>query len=154
MWVAGIALFAFVLNLSGKVYELVDLNSQYAQLNEQIERDYKAAFPKTKRVRITTVKRQINTALAEFGAVDSSSGLLSLINKVRPSFIKVPSLKPDSIRFDSKRNELRFAVTANNYQSFEQFKLELEKSGLIVEVGAQNNQGDQVVGSFNIRSKS
>lgn len=154
LWVAGIALFAFVLNLSGKVYELVDLNSQYAQLNEQIERDYKAAFPKTKRVRITTVKRQINTALAEFGAVDSSSGLLSLINKVRPSFIKVPSLKPDSIRFDSKRNELRFAVTANNYQSFEQFKLELEKSGLIVEVGAQNNQGDQVVGSFNIRSKS
>ena len=66
----------------------------------------------------------------------------------------MPSLKPDSIRFDSKRNELRFAVTANNYQSFEQFKLELEKSGLIVEVGAQNNQGDQVVGSFNIRSKS
>ncbi|TRX57893.1 type II secretion system protein GspL [Thalassomonas sp. M1454] len=154
LWVAGIALFAFVLNLSGKVFELVDLNSQYAAINEQIERDYKQAFPKTKRFRINTVKRQLNTALSEFGGVDQSVGLLALINKVRPSFVAVPNLKPDSIRFDSKRNELRFAVTANDYQSFEKFKLELEKSNLIVEVGAQNNQGDKVVGSFNIRSKS
>ncbi|WNC72589.1 type II secretion system protein GspL [Thalassotalea psychrophila] len=154
LWVAGVAVIALLLNLTGKVVELNQLNSKYEQVSENIKTDYKKAFPQTKRVRLTTVRRQINSKLAEFGAATTDSGLLAMLEKVQPAFAQVPKLKPESLRFDAKRKELRLAVTASDYQSFEQFKQLLEQAALTVETGAQNNQGDVVTGSFNIRSKS
>ncbi|WNC68408.1 type II secretion system protein GspL [Thalassotalea nanhaiensis] len=154
LWVAGVAAFALLLNLTGKVVELNQLNSKYEQVSDTIKADYKKAFPQTKRVRLTTVRRQLTSKLAEFGGATTDSGLLAMLEKVQPAFAKVPKLKPESLRFDAKRKELRLAVTASDYQSFEQFKQALEQAALTVETGAQNNQGDVVTGSFNIRSKS
>ncbi|MEW6998823.1 type II secretion system protein GspL [Colwelliaceae bacterium BS250] len=153
LWVAGIAMVAFTLNLSAKIYDLTQLNNEYEQINARIETSYKKSFPATRKVRINTVKRQITSALTELGGGSSDSGFLALLEQLKSAFNTVPQLKPDSIRFDAKRNELRLSVTASDYQSFEKFKAELEKSNLKVETGAQNNQGDKVVGSFNIRSK-
>lgn len=154
LWVAGIAVFALLLNITGKIVELNQLNGKYEQVSNSIKTDYKKAFPKTKRVRLSTVKRQITSKLAEFGGATTDSGLLVMLEKVQPAFLKVPKLKPESLRFDAKRNELRLSVTANDYQSFELFKQALEQASLTVDTGAQNNQGDVVTGSFNIRSKS
>lgn len=154
LWVAGIAVFALLLNLTGKVVELNQLTNKYEQVSDAIETDYKKAFPKTKRVRLSTIKRQITSKLAEFGGATTDAGLLAMLEKVQPAFAKVPKLKPESLRFDAKRNELRLSVTASDYQSFEQFKQVLEQAALTVDTGAQNNQGDVVTGSFNIRSKS
>ncbi|OUS23445.1 type II secretion system protein GspL [Thalassotalea sp. 42_200_T64] len=153
LWVAGIAVFALLLNLTGKIVELAQLNSQYADVSAAIEADYKTAFPQTKRVRFSTIKRQLSNKLAEFGGASSDTGLLAMLDQVQPAFAKVPKLKPETLRYDAKRQELRLSVTANDYQSFEQFKQALESASLIVDAGAQNNQGDQVTGSFNIRSK-
>lgn len=153
LWVAGIAMFAFTLNLSAKIYDLTQLNNQYQQINARIESSYKKHFPGTKKVRLNMVKRQVSSALAELGGGSSDAGFLALLEQLKSAFNAVPQLKPDSIRFDAKRNEIRLSVTASDYQSFDKFKSELEKSALKVETGAQNNQGDKVVGSFNIRSK-
>ncbi len=153
LWVAAIAMLALTLNLSAKVVNLMNLNAELAQITSQIETDYKKAFPATKKVRINTIKRQLNSKMAEYGGSITDAGLLELLDDIRPAFIKVPKLKPESLRYDGKRNEIRLSVTADDYQSFEKFKAEIEKASLQVETGAQNNQGDQVVGSFNIRSK-
>lgn len=153
LWVAGIAFFALCLNLTGKAVELVQLNNQYDQINEDIRKDYLKVFPNTKTVRLNTIKKQLSRKIIELGGSSSDSGLLALMEQLTPSFQSVPSLKPESLRYDAKRNELRINVTAKDYQSFEKFKASIEASQLVVESGAQNNQGDQVVGSFNIRSK-
>ncbi len=152
--VAAVAGFALLLNLAGKGIEIMQLNQQYEQINAQISNDYKKAFPKTKKVRINTLKKQLTSKIKDLGGSAESSALLTLVDKLRPAFIKVPSLKPDSFRYDAKRNELRLSVTGKDYQSFEQFKTELEKATLTVETGALNNQGEQVVGSFNIKGRS
>lgn len=152
--VAALAFFALLLNMGSKAYELVQLSNQYETLSTQIAKDYRKAFPQTKRVRINTVKKQLSSKIKELGGNTGDSSLLLLVEKLRPAFIKVPTLKPDSLRYDAKRSELRLSVTAKDYQSFEHFKNELEKSSLQVETGALNNQGEQVVGSFTIKGTS
>ncbi|WP_371375881.1 type II secretion system protein GspL [Thalassotalea aquiviva] len=152
--VASIAMLALVLNLLLKGVEIWQLEAEYDALSAQIEQNYKEVFPDTKRVRLNTVKRQLSNKISELGGGSSDTDLLVMIDRIRPAFIAVPSLKPDSLRFDAKRNELRLNVRGKNYQSFEAFKAELIKADLDVDAGAQSNQGDQVVGSFNIKGKS
>ena len=76
-----------------------------------------------------------------------------MLSTVQPAFAKVPALKPESLKFDGKRQELRLQAIANDYQHFEQFKAELNHANLTVKQGAQKNQGEQVTGSFSISRK-
>ncbi|WP_068546221.1 type II secretion system protein GspL [Thalassotalea crassostreae] len=152
LWVAGVAAVALTLNIVGKVIEISTLDNKIAQVNESIEANYKKAFPQTKRVRLSTLKRTLSREIENSGGGSTTSGMLAMMAQVQPAFSQVPNLKPESVRFDGKRSELRLSVTANDYQSFEKFKSILEDSSLTVTVGAQNNQGDKVTGSFSIRS--
>ena len=152
LWVAGVAAVALTLNIVGKVIEINQLDNKIAQVNESIEANYKKAFPQTKRVRLSTLKRTLSREIENSGGGSTTSGMLAMMAQVQPAFSQVPNLKPESVRFDGKRSELRLSVTANDYQSFEKFKSILEDSSLTVTVGAQNNQGDKVTGSFSIRS--
>ena len=63
LWAAGIATLALLLNVGIKGAELMQLNSQQAQLEQQIISTYKKAFPKTKRVRISTLRSQLKQKL-------------------------------------------------------------------------------------------
>lgn len=151
-WVAAVALFALLLNVSFKGAQLWQLNAKQELVEAQIISEYKKTFPKTKRVRISTIKSQLNQKLAQLGGANNSAGFLAMLAKITPAFTQVPALKPESLKFDGKRQELRLQAIANNYQTFEQFKAALEQEGLIVKQGAQNNQGDEVTGSFSIRN--
>jgi general secretion pathway protein L len=74
-----------------------------------------------------------------------------MLAKLQPAFAKVPVLKPDTLKFDGKRQELRIQASAKDYQAFEQFSLAL--TDFNVKQGSQSNQGDQVTGSFTITNK-
>lgn len=153
-WVAAVAIFALLLNFTFKAVQLWQVNAKQAQVEAEIISQYKKAFPKTKRVRIATIKSQLNQKLAQLGGAGDSGGFLAMLAKVTPAFSKVSALKPESLKFDSKRQELRIQAVASSYQVFEQFKNALEQDGLSVKQGAQNNQGAQVTGSFSIRNGS
>ncbi|TKB46683.1 type II secretion system protein GspL [Thalassotalea mangrovi] len=152
--VAVIAMLALLVNMLVKGMEIYQNTGKYELYSQQIESEYKKAFGQNQRVRMSTVKRQIATKLQELGGGNSDQNLLAMLEKIRPAFVSVPTMKPDAIKYDNKRGEIRLSVVASNYQAFEQFKQALEKEQMDVTTGAQNNQGDQVVGSFNIRSKS
>jgi len=150
-WVAAIALFALGLNFSFKALQLWQINAEKEQVEAQIISQYKKVFPQTKRVRISTIRSQLKQKLAQLGGSAHRAGFLAMLTKVTPAFTKVPELKPESLKFDNKRQELRIQAIADNYQIFEQFKMALESEGLAVKQGAQNNQGSQVTGSFSIK---
>ena len=57
-------------------------------------------------------------------------------------------LKPESLKFDGKRQELRLQAVANDYQHFDRFKNALNAANLTVQQGAQNNQGEQITFSI------
>jgi general secretion pathway protein L len=153
LWVAGVALFALLLNLGHKGSQLWQLNAEQEKVQQSIIASYKNAFPQTKRVRISTIKSQLNRELALLGGTGDKEGFLAMLAKLQPAFAKVPGLKPETLKFDGKRQELRLQATAKNYQAFEKFSAELAAADLIVKQGAQNNQGDQVTGSFSITNK-
>ncbi|MEY8215181.1 MAG: type II secretion system protein GspL [Colwellia sp.] len=154
LWVAGIAVCALLLNVGYKSAQLWQINVQQSQVEEQIIARYKKTFPRTKRVRIGTIKSQLNKKIAQLGGTSDSRGFLAMLAKVQPAFAKVPDLKPESLKFDGKRQELRLQATANEYQHFEQFKNALNTANLAIKQGAQSNQGDQVTGSFSISNKA
>lgn len=149
-WAAGFAFAALIINMVFKSVTLMNINSEQAAIEAQIIQTYKEAFPKTKRVRISTIRSQLKRKMAEVGSSNGDEQFLTMFNKLAPAFSSVPQLKPESIKFDSKRNELRIQASASSYQQFEQFKNLLEKEQFTVSQGAQNNQGDQITGSFSM----
>ena len=153
LWVAGIAACALLVNVGLKGAQLIQLNKQVESLESSIVSTYKNAFPETKRVRVSTIKSQLSRKLSEVGGSADQAGFLVMLNEIQPAFKEVSQLKPDSFKFDAKRKEIRLQATSVNYQSFEQFKIALEKSKFTVSQGAQNNLGDEVSGSFIISAR-
>jgi general secretion pathway protein L len=154
LWAAGFAACALLLNVSYKSAQLWQLSAQQEQVEQQIITRYKKTFPTTKNVRIGTIKSQLNRKIAQLGGVSEQAGFLSMLSQVQPAFAKVPALKPESLKFDGRRQELRIQAIADDYQHFEQFKKALVMANLTVKQGAQNNQGAQVTGSFSIVSNA
>jgi len=152
-WAAGVAGVALLLNIGLKVGYLTQLNNQQEALEQQIVSSYKKAFPQSKKVRVATIRSQLKRKLQEVGDSSQSDGFLVMLTKVQPAFSKVPQLKPESVKFDGKRQELRMQASASDYQYFDRFKTELEKLNLTVNQGAQSNQGDAVSGSLSISNK-
>jgi general secretion pathway protein L len=149
--VAALLLIALTFTVSIKVIKLQQLNSAQEQVANKIVTLYKKTFPKSKRVKVGTVRSQLKRKLAEYGGSSNQSGFLAMLAKVRPAFAAVPQLKPESLKFDSKRQELRLQAIASDYQYFEKFKIALEKAKLKVNQGSLNNQDQQVSGSFSIK---
>lgn len=154
LWVAGVAGLALVLNFALKGVELYQLSNQQAAIEEEIVASYKKAFPATKRVKVSTIRSQLKRKLAEVGNSGESAGFLPLLVNLEPALASVPEIKPQTLKFDGKRKEVRMQATAKDYQYFEKLKVALEKTGLSVNLGAQNNQGDEISGSFSITDKS
>jgi general secretion pathway protein L len=154
LWAASFAACALLLNVTYKSAELWQLSAQQEQVETQIITRYKKAFPNAKRVRIGTIKSQLKSKLAQIGGVTEQAGFLSMLSQVQPAFANVSALKPESLKFDGKRQELKIQAIANDYQHFERFKKALVAANLTVKQGAQNNQGDQVTGSFSVVSNS
>ncbi|SEL57209.1 general secretion pathway protein L [Colwellia chukchiensis] len=154
LWVAAMCGVALLLNVAAKSVELYQLANQATVLEEKIIARYQSTFPNTKRVRVATVKSQLRQKLAELGTGDSHAGFLPLLVKLEPALASVPELKPQTLKFDGKRQEVRMQALAKGYQYFEKLKVALEKAGLNVSLGAQNNQGEQISGSFSITDTS
>ena len=154
LWAAGIAIFALLFNVGLKGGQLLQVNSQLESVEQEIVNSYKATFPNTKNVRVNTIKSQLKRKLTQVGDGNSHTGFLVMLGKIRPAFEAVPELKPESLKFDGKRQEIRLQAIANDYQYFDKFKIEIEKNQLSVKKGAQSNQDDQVSGSFSISEPS
>ncbi|WP_286234428.1 type II secretion system protein GspL [Thalassotalea sediminis] len=149
-WVAGIALLALLLNVVGKGITLMQTNAEIDVVEAQVIDRYKQAFPKTQRVRVATVKSQLKRQLSLQSGSDSSGDFLALLTQLQPAFKQVPTLKPENIRYDGKRGELRMQATGAGYQDFERFNAAL-KNAFNVSQGALNNQGTSVTGSISIK---
>lgn len=153
LWVAGIAVCALLMNVGLKGAHLMQLNAQQQQVEEQIISLYKKTFPKTKRVRIATIKSQLTQKMSGIGTTGDNSGFLSMLNQIQPAFSTVSQLQAETIKYDGKRHEIRLQAFASDYQTFDNFRSQLEKANLKVSQGAQNNQGDKISGSFSISAQ-
>ena len=88
------------------------------------------------------------------GGGNTESGFLAMLSQVQPALAAVPEIKPQTLKFDGKRNEMRMQAFASDYQYFDKLKVALEENKLVVSQGAQNKQGEQISGSFSIGNQN
>jgi general secretion pathway protein L len=146
---AVLAVIALFTTLIDKGLEKNRLEEQLTTLKAQVRSEYKRAFPKAGAYRDlrTTMQRQM-IALEQSGG---GASMLIMLSQLRPAF-EESNVKPQTMRFDSTRAELRIQAAANNFDDLDKFKRQAEAQGFTVEQGSINQKNNQVIGSLSIRS--
>jgi general secretion pathway protein L len=146
---AVLAVIALFTTLIDKGLEKNRLDEQLTTLKAQVRSEYKRAFPKAGAYRDlrTTMQRQM-IALEQSGG---GASMLIMLSQLRPAF-EESNVKPQTMRFDSTRAELRIQAAANNFDDLDKFKRQAEAQGFTVEQGSINQKNNQVIGSLSIRS--
>lgn len=147
---AVLAVIALFTSLIDKNIEKNQLNNQLDTLRAQISSEYKRAFPNAGAYRDvkSTMERQMK-ALEQGGSGGAS--ILIMLSQLRPAF-EESDIKPQTMRFDSSRSELRIQAVASNFGALDKFKRQAEAQGFTVEQGSINQKDNQVIGTLSIRS--
>ncbi|MCF2947424.1 type II secretion system protein GspL [Paraglaciecola aquimarina] len=146
---AALAVIALFTSLIDKSLELNRIDTELANLKTQIDGEYKRAFPNAGAYR--NLKTTMQRKMKELEQGGGGSSVLLILNQLKPAF-EASKIKPQTLRFDSKRSELRLQAVANNFEALDTFKKQAEAQGFVVEQGAINQKDNQVIGSLSIRS--
>jgi general secretion pathway protein L len=146
---AVLAVIALFTTLIDKSLEQNRLDQQLTTLKAQVSSEYKRAFPNAGVYRDlrSTMTRQMK-ALEQGGG---GASMLIMLSQLRPAF-EESNVKPQTMRFDSSRAELRIQAVASNFDALDKFKRQAEAQGFTVEQGSINQKDNQVIGTLSIRS--
>jgi len=146
---ASLAVIALLTTVIDKSVEQRHLSAQRSALKVQIDEEYKRAFPNAGAYR--DVKKTMGSKIAALEKGGGGASMLVMLSQLSSAFSD-SQVKPQTLRFDASRGELRMQAVANNFEALEQFKKLAEAQGFAVEQGAINNTDSQVIGSLSIRS--
>ncbi|WKE65922.1 type II secretion system protein GspL [Gallaecimonas kandeliae] len=150
--VAVAASALLLVTLVSKGLAIHQLSARAGGLEQQIKADYGRLFPGEHLVSAGSLKSQLRGKLKTLGSAGSNASLLTMLNDLSLTFAKVGSIKPDNLRFDADRGELRILTLAPDYAAFEKLKQELG-SRYQVETGGQSQVDGGVSGTLVLRSK-
>lgn len=145
---AILACVALTLSVADKAITLSSLNSQYDSLVQQTNDEIKRGFPEIRVIR--DVRRMLNKRLTELEQGGTGVSVLAMLEQLGTAFSQT-QVKPQALRYDSQRKELRLQAAASNFTALERFSNQAEQSGFSVEQGAINNRDNQVIGSIIIK---
>lgn len=124
---------------------------QARQLQQEAVQTYQAAFPGES---VVNLRALVQRKLQQAGGGDQQQHFLSLLLALQNNLATVPGIQLDNLRYEARRNELRFQAKADGFQSFERLKAQLEQAGYQVDQGALSNDGNKVQGTVSMRSQS
>ena len=146
---ASLAVIVLFTSLVDKVIEQQQLSSQRVELRVQINAEFKRAFPGAPQAR--DVKKVMQTKITALEKGGGGSSVLTMLAQLTPAFAE-SQVKPQTIKFDGARTEMRMQAVASNFESLVQFKKLAEAQGFEVQQGAINNKDSQVIGTLTIGS--
>jgi general secretion pathway protein L len=147
---AIICLVALVLALVNKGLDIRQLNQATEAMNIQSENIFRSVSPSTQRV--VNLRSQMQTQLKSMQGRAGGAAFFDMLTGLQLAFKQVPDLKPNSLRFEANRNEVRMQITAKSYAQIEQFK-DLVSKNFQIETGAMNSNEDLVTSTMTVRSK-
>ncbi|MGE6434675.1 type II secretion system protein GspL [Shewanella baltica] len=152
MWksAAIVIAIACVLALVNKGLTIHQVNGQIADLKAQSESIYQQMVPGNSR--IVNLRSQMESQLRALQGQGSGAEFFVMLDGLQDAFKQVPELKPNSLRFESARNEIRMQVSAKNYAQIEKFK-EIVGRRFQLDGGTMNSGEDQVTSTLTLRSK-
>ncbi|MFA7518473.1 type II secretion system protein GspL [Shewanella sp.] len=152
MWksAAIVIAIACVLALVNKGLTIHQVNGQVADLKAQSESIYQQVIPGNSR--IVNLRSQMESQLRALQGQGSGAEFFAMLDGLQDAFKQVPELKPNSLRFESARNEIRMQVSAKNYAQIEKFK-EIVGRRFQLDGGTMNSGEEQVTSTLTLRSK-
>ncbi|MGL5812933.1 MAG: GspL family type II secretion system protein ExeL [Aeromonas sp.] len=148
--VAVVAGLLLVVALTQRGVHLYQLAEQDKALKAEIRQVYTRIFPGESR--IVNVRSQMAQHLKLLGQAPQD-GVLLLLTELAPVFAEVPGLKPEVLRFDAARGELRLQVTAPGFTEIERFR-ELAGKHFEVQQGEVRSTEGKVEGALVLKGKS
>ena len=145
--VAGLLLLVALTQRGVHLYQLAE---QDKALKAEIRQVYTRIFPGE--TRIVNVRSQMAQHLKLMGQAPQD-GVLLLLTELAPVFAEVPGLKPEVLRFDAARGELRLQVTAPGFTEIERFR-ELAGKRFEVQQGEVRSTEGKVEGALVLKGKS
>jgi general secretion pathway protein L len=140
---AALAVIALTVNIVAKTIELNDIKSQRQQINQQVSATIAEGFPDIGEYR--SARQAVEREMRRLEQAGGSIGMLAILSQLSDAFAS-SGVSPQTLRYDSSRTELRMQSVADNFESLERFRRDVQSLGFAVDQGAINNQGDQVVG--------
>ncbi|WP_088331184.1 type II secretion system protein GspL [Lacimicrobium sp. SS2-24] len=147
--VATLAGLALATSLIERGIQAQQLASERTQLEQQIRAEFHRALPDV--TRVVNEKSQMQQKLRELQQGGAGASMLAMLSQLSDAFAQ-SRLRPQTLRFDSNRAELRMQAEADSFEALEQFRRLAESQGFSVQQGAINNTDNQVVSSLSIRS--
>ena len=148
---AVLAVLVLCTALIDKTATLYQLKSQNDVLRSQISSTVKSGFPNIGTYR--DVRRKLQSEMAKLEQGGGNASMLIMLDQLSPAFAAT-DVKPQTLRFDASRTEIRIQAEGKSFEALEQFKKTAEQAGFLVEQGAINNRDSGVVGTVSIRSTS
>ncbi len=145
---AALAVIAICANLVFKTTQLNNLKSERAGIRQQIQANIAQGFPNLNRV--TNPKIVLSREMAKLEQGGGSLSMLAMLSRLGNAF-QSSGVKPQTLKYDSKRSEIRMQSVARSFEALESFRREAQSLGFEVEQGAINNRGDEVVGVITVR---
>lgn len=136
--------------LAQRGVQLYQLSEQDKALKAEIRQVYTRIFPGENR--IVNVRSQMTQHLRQLGQTPQN-GVLLMLTELAPTFAEVPGLKPQVMRFDANRHELRLQVTAPGFAEIERFR-ELAGKRFEVQQGEVRSTDGKVEGALVLKGKS
>jgi general secretion pathway protein L len=147
---AALAVIAICANLVIKATELNTLKSERAIVNQQIDAAVNKGFPNLGTYRNLRIAIQTQMDSLEKGG--GSLSMLAMLSRLSGAF-EATGVKPQNIRFDGKRSEIRMQSVAQNFESLEKFRRDAQELGFEIDQGPINNRGTEVVGVITVKGK-
>jgi general secretion pathway protein L len=145
---AALAAIAITVNLISTSVELNQIKSERKAISQQISASIAEGFPNIGQYRQARLAVQNEMRRLEQGGGGLS--MLAVLSQMSDAF-RSSGVTPQTLRFDASRTELRMQSVANNFESLERFRRDVQALGFEVDQGAINNQGDKVVGVVIVR---
>ena len=145
---AVLAVVALTTSLIDKGVTLYQLDQKNEQLSAQIDQAVKAGFPNLGTYRDLRLK--IRSEMAQMQQGGGNGSMLVMMGELTNAFA-TSQIKPQTLRFDASRSEIRMQAIGKSFESLEQFKRQAESAGFSIEQGAINNRDDAVIGTVAIR---
>lgn len=140
---ATLAAIALTVNLVSTSIELNSLKSQRGAIKAQVDTTIEQAFPNIGQYR--QARLAVQNEIKRLEQAGGSLSMLAIMSQLSDAFAN-SGVTPQTLRYDASRTELRMQSVANNFESLERFRRDIQALGFEVEQGAINNQGEQVVG--------
>ena len=148
---AVLAVLVLCTSLIDKGVTLYQLKAENAALKAQIDSAVKQGFPNLGAYR--NVKLKLQSELDKLALGGGNASMLIMLEQLTPAFSST-KVKPQTLRFDANRTEIRIQAMGKTFESLEQFRRQAEAAGFLVEQGAINNRDDMGIGTVSIRSAS